>query len=361
MSADYSEFHGELRAVARDLLGGAVGRPIDNRRMAGAGWLGLEVGEDLDGSGATFAEVAVILQEMGRSLVASDYVGTAVLGVGALNLAETSKLRDDLLRRVAGGEVALAVAVPTGEDTVIPFLLDDHGGRRLTGHASFLPDAGEADHVLLLARDPAPVLVVVDRGWLHGPDVALSEQPVLDSSRKLASISADGADIGDFPVLRFRGDAESAALTLLDRSTLATACDSLGLAEAMMEATVIYAGHRNQFGRPIGSFQAVKHACADMYVEIQICRQLVNAAVDRTVARAADAGLAASMAKAHVCDAAVGIVGKAMQLHGGVGYTWEAGIHAYLKRATLNRSLFGSGRTHRQRVAARYGQPAPTA
>src|SRR4029078_3466767 len=110
---------------------------------------------------------------------------------------------------------------------------------------------------------------------------------------------------------------------------------------------------RHQFGRPIGSFQAVKHACADMLVSIEVSRQLVADAVAGVSARA-DAKGAAAMAKSYACSAAVDIAGKAMQLHGGIGYTWESGIHTDLKRAALNRSLFGSPAAQRQRLARRY-------
>jgi alkylation response protein AidB-like acyl-CoA dehydrogenase len=133
---------------------------------------------------------------------------------------------------------------------------------------------------------------------------------------------------------------------------VAVACDSLGLSEAMLAATVAYAKVRQQFGRPIGSFQAVKHACADMLVSISVSRQLVGAAVQAIVDDRPDADVAAAMAKSYACGSAVDIAGKAMQLHGGIGYTWESGIHRYLKRALLNRSLFGSSRAHRGRVAA---------
>jgi alkylation response protein AidB-like acyl-CoA dehydrogenase len=122
----------------------------------------------------------------------------------------------------------------------------------------------------------------------------------------------------------------------------------------MLSATVGYAKVRQQFGRPIGSFQAVKHACADMAVSIAVSRRLVEAAVQAIVEDRADAGVAAAMAKSHVCGAAVDVVGKAMQLHGGIGYTWESGIHVYLTRAALNRSLFGSLADHRKELAKRY-------
>ena len=155
-------------------------------------------------------------------------------------------------------------------------------------------------------------------------------------------------------MLRFDGDPAAAVRRLHDRAAVAVACDSLGLSEAMLSATVGYAKVRQQFGRPIGSFQAVKHACADMLVSIAVSRQLVGAAVQAVAEQQPDADVAAAMAKSHACGSAVDIAGKAMQLHGGIGYTWESGIHVYLKRAALNRSLFGSPAAHRKHLAQRY-------
>jgi len=155
-------------------------------------------------------------------------------------------------------------------------------------------------------------------------------------------------------VWRFRGDPGAAVHRLLGRAAVAVACDSLGLSEAMLDATVGYARVREQFGRPIGSFQAVKHACADMLVQVSVARELVRAAAASVADDDPDAWAAASMAKSYACAAAVDVVGKAMQLHGGIGYTWESGIHVYLKRAVLNRSLFGSPAAHRRRLATRY-------
>ena len=126
---------------------------------------------------------------------------------------------------------------------------------------------------------------------------------------------------------------------------MAVACDSLGLSEAMLDATVAYVGVREQFGRAVGSFQAVKHACADMLVQVTVARELVATAVGQVAEADPEASVSVAMAAAHSCGAAVEVVGRALQLHGGIGYTWESGIHTYLKRATLNRSLGENGVT----------------
>jgi alkylation response protein AidB-like acyl-CoA dehydrogenase len=206
----------------------------------------------------------------------------------------------------------------------------------------------------MLARaieDGAPVIVAVDP---REPGISVEPQPVVDESRRLAVVRADGAAVDAASIWRFAGDPQTAVRRLLGRAAVAVACDSLGVSEAMLDATVSYAKVREQFGRPIGSFQAVKHACADMLVKVQVSRQLVTAAVMALASDEDDASAAAWMAKSYACEAAVEVAGAAMQLHGGIGYTWESGVHRYLKRAALNRALFGSPAAHRARLAARY-------
>jgi alkylation response protein AidB-like acyl-CoA dehydrogenase len=376
MSADDAEIRDELRAVARGLLSGSgrrgqsagasraasPGTSTDWQLLAGAGWLGLEVGAELDGGDATFAEVAVIVEELGRAAARSPYLGAIVLGVGTLNLLEPGRGRDDLLSQVASGAVVPAVALASGDGLTAPgqpppFRIEPSArGRRLHGQAAFVPDATDATRLLLLAADPSGSPVIVDADTrLRG--LRRTDQPVLDATRGFGLVTADAVEIGEKSVYRFAGDPAAAAGRLLDRAAVAVACDSLGLSEAMLDATVAYARVREQFGRPIGSFQAVKHACADMLVQVCLARQLVTEAVQRLAAPGADdaeVAVAASMAKSYACSAAVDVAGKAMQLHGGIGYTWESGIHVYLKRAAVNRALFGSPTAHRRRLAARY-------
>ena len=347
MSTD--ALHDELRTVARQVLG--KGDP-DVAQLAALGWLGLEVPEALDGAGATFAEVAVVLEEMGRATTAGPFLATAVLGVGTLTLLDPTPERDDLLRLVAGGGCRLAVAWAAPGFRV----RDDGDGPRLDGRADLVADAAGADRLLLVAHGADGAAVVQVSPGDEG--VRVEARPVLDATRSFARVTADGAAIDPGSVWRFPGDPEVAVQRLRDRAAVALACDSLGLSEAMLEATVAYAGVRKQFGRAIGSFQAVKHACADMLVQVSLGRELVRGAVDALVADDPDAWVAASMAKAHMCGAAVDIAGKAMQLHGGVGYTWESGVHVFLKRATLDRAWFGSPAEHRRRIAARYASMA---
>jgi alkylation response protein AidB-like acyl-CoA dehydrogenase len=341
----------ELHTVARKMLARGT---VEWKLMADAGWLGLEVPEDLGGSGVTFAEAAVILQELGRAAAVSPFLGTVALGVGALNLL-AAQGAPERLAEIAAGDLRLAVALPAGDATRIAFrLLREDGILRLQGNAEFIPDAAQAQQLLVCALDldGVPVMVATTP---DGPGLLTTEQPVIDATRSFASISAASAPVNLDGVWRFQGDPQRSVRDLLNRGALAVACDSLGVAEAMLAATVGYAGVRQQFGRFIGSFQAVKHACADMLVQVTIGRELLAAAVQATAAQDPDAWVAVSMAKSFLGGLAVEVAGKAMQLHGGFGYTWESGLHAYLKRAVLDRALFGSPATHRARLATRYG------
>jgi alkylation response protein AidB-like acyl-CoA dehydrogenase len=340
MTSEFTEIHDELRSVARAILGHA-GTGVDWSRFADAGWLGLEVDDALGGAGASFVETAIVLEELGRAVTPSRYLGT-VLAVGALKCLAPNAVRDRLLSTVAAGTQTAALVSD-------PFCVVRSGnGVRLSGRAQFTPDALGADHLLVLADDDGTALLV------DAPALTVTAQPLLDETRSVAVVEANDVAIDVASVWRFNG--AEAISRLRDRAAVAVACDSLGLSEAMLAATVDYAAVRRQFGRPIGSFQAVKHACADMLVQIAVARVLVDAAAAQ-VADGVDASVAASMAKSYACGAAVDVAGKAMQLHGGIGYTWESGLHVYLKRAALNRALFGTPAAHRQRLAARYGVP----
>jgi alkylation response protein AidB-like acyl-CoA dehydrogenase len=311
----FAEFHDELRSVAADLL--AKNRNVEWPSLVEAGWVGLEVPEEFGGAGATFAEGALICGELGRAAAATSYLGSAVLTVGLLNMLAPNAIRDKLLSGVASGNIRLAVA--------------------MAGQEGFVPDAEGADQLLCVTADGVSVV-----------DGDAVPRPVLDETRRLATVAPSGAA----ETLRFAAGSGDPLRLLQNRAAVAIAADSLGIAEAMLAATVDYVKVRHQFGRPIGSFQSVKHACADMLVKIDVARELVRTAVGSVVLGRDDP--AASMAKAYATGVAVDVAGKAMQLHGGIGYTWESGIHVYLKRAALNRSLFGTPATHRRQLAKRY-------
>jgi alkylation response protein AidB-like acyl-CoA dehydrogenase len=366
MTSEFAELHDEVRAAARQLL--ATLTPPDAvpwHSAASSGWLGLEVAEELGGAGVSFAEVCLICEELGRAGVGGPYLGAVVLGAGLLNALAPGDVRDGLLQQLAEG-MSVPVAVLSASDANAEFLLTKNGTElSLSGSASFVPDATYVTDTsyataangygpLLVPStgpDGTPVVAVID-GSAAG--VTVTDRPVLDLARRLADVTLDGVAVGPASVLSYGADAAAAVRGLGDRAAVAVACDSLGVAVAMLDITVEYVKVREQFGRPIGSFQAVKHACADMLVQITVGRELLQQAIDAVTQDAPTAGAAVSMAKSFTCSAAVAVAGKAMQLHGGMGYTWESGIHLAVKRAALNRSMFGSPSAHRRRLARRY-------
>jgi alkylation response protein AidB-like acyl-CoA dehydrogenase len=352
---EFAELHDELTSVARDLLASAPrDGTVDWGLIIRSGWTGLEVPDPLGGAGATFAEVAVILREVGRAAARGPYSAVAGIAVGALGLLEPCPRRDELLAATASGDMVPVVAMG-GEGLIERHfqLIDTPRGLELSGAADFVLDAPRANRLLVPAvgQDGVPVVIDLD---VHTAGLRVDVQPVVDETRSLGAVAVDGVLVQPDSILRFGADPEHSLRRLDGRAAVALALDSLGLSEAMLDATVAYAGVREQFGRKIGSFQAVKHACADMLVQITIARTLVAAAVEALSDRDAEAGVAASMAKSFTTAMAVDVAGKAMQVHGGMGYTWESGIHVYLKRATLNRSLFGSPAAHRKKLAKRY-------
>ncbi|CAM2740869.1 acyl-CoA dehydrogenase family protein [Skermania piniformis] len=334
--SEFAELHAELRAVARDVLGKAGPEPVSWDSIARAGWIGLEASEEFDGAGAGFAEAAVLFEEIGRAAARTPLPSVLALSIPALAAIQPDERRDNLFREAIAGETVPIVVLEPG------FRIEDGC---VHGAAEFVLDAPVADLLLILV---GTAIAVVDPA-----NVVVTETPLVDATRSVGSVAAAGAAVRAlWPVPELAG--------LRDRAALAVACDSLGVAEAMLDATVSYAKVREQFGRPIGSFQAVKHACADMLVTVTVGRHLTAAAVRAVAEGGPDARIAVARATVYATEAAVDVAGKAMQLHGGYGYTWESGIHVYLKRATMNRALFGSCDGHGLELGC-FHQSAPTA
>ena len=296
----------------------------------------LLVPEEAGGAELSCLEAALVAEVLGYHATPAPFLGTAVAAPVALRGAGDEH---DRLAAIAAGSlrVGLAAGQSTGARGDAGVLFK---GGRLSGKALFVTDF-PADAYLVADDERRLHLVSAGAEGLTGRRLT-----TIDRTRPTGELGFDGTrallSIDDPAVLD----------RVLDAARVALAADTLGAAQRMLDQAVAYAGERRQFNRPIGSFQAVKHACADMQVHIAVTRQLVRAAIE-SVVHGRDDG-AASMAKSYASTAAVDIAGKAMQLHGGIGYTWESGIHVYLKRAALNRSLFGSPAVHRKELAKRY-------
>lgn len=324
MDFELSDDQVALQDAARDLLDDLAsstavrahvsgGAAVDDRlwrAMVEQGWLGVDVPEAAGGLGLGFVEAVVLMEQVGR------HVAPAPFHQGVLAL--TALAGTPWAERLLEGAVA-GVAWTTRSDAVL------------------VPYAPVADVVLVASPE---------RVVLH--DLTTGErprsEPAMDVTRCVGWVAQDrpgATEVG--------GPAEAAAL--LDRGATATAAESLGASDRVLELAVAHAKERVQFGKPIGSFQAVKHRCADMLVDVEGMRSTVYHAAWSIAADDPDASVAASVAKTWAADAARRVMASGLQVHGGIGFTWEHDLHFFLKRAQLDQVSFGDATAHRDRLA----------
>jgi alkylation response protein AidB-like acyl-CoA dehydrogenase len=329
--------------------------PVLWSRFADLGLLGLAVPEEFGGSGYGWTEVAIVLEEAGRALLCAPYFSTVVLGVGALlNSGDPSAQKEYLPAIAAGARTAtLAVTGDAGdwdEPSIEVSAVRTDGQWRLDGHAAHVVDGATADLLLVAARTAdGPSLFAVD-GSAAG--VTRTKTATLDLTRKQArlDLAATPAELVGVP-----GTGWDIITRTLDLGAVGLAAEQVGGAARALEMAVDYAMVRHQFGRPIGSFQAVKHVCADMLVEVESARSAAYHAIWAADHDPEELQVAASLAKAYCSDAFTFVAGQNIQVHGGVGFTWEHPAHLYLKRAKTDQLLLGDPLHHRRLLAQRIG------
>ncbi len=357
-----------LRRTARDLLGDCasmaqVRRMIadadgladaDWRRMAMLGWHGLVLPEEHGGSGLGMLELTIVLEEMGRVVLPGPFTST-VLAALAIAAAGDSAQRARWLPRIADGAVRATIAVLEDgghwDPASIALALQREGnGFVLTGMKRFVPDAACADLFVCAARraDATPALVLLEVG---APGLAITPLTSIDPTRRIATVTLDRVPVTAGQVLA--GTDDAALARLLDRGRIALAADMCGGAERTLELTVEYAKTRQQFGRAIGTFQAIQHRCADMAVELEKAKAATYYAAWADDRRTDDAAFAAATAKAIAGDAYRSVTAQAIQVHGGIGFTWEHDLHFYFKRACSEDATFGDATWSRE-LAARH-------
>ncbi|HSA50517.1 MAG TPA: acyl-CoA dehydrogenase family protein [Yinghuangia sp.] len=311
---------------------------------------GLAIPEQYGGVGLTFTEVAIACEEMGRALYPSPFLATCVQAAAALRHSRDADACERYLPGIAAGTTTAAFAHTEPTLTV----RSAGGEHRLTGTATHVVDGAHADLVLVPARlDGAPALFALDAG---ASGLTRTSLPVLDQTRTQARL-----DLTETPA-RLIGTPGEPTGELLCRvrefTEVAIAAESVGGAFRCLDMTVEYAKLRVQFGRPIGSFQAVKHRCADMYVQLETARSALRyAAWTATEAESSGPGgdelpLMAPLVMTTATDTYRRIAEETIQLHGGVGFTWEHDAHLHLKRATTSALLFGPRSRQRERIAA---------
>ena len=315
------------------------------------GWQGLEVPEAHGGSGQSFLEVSIVLREVGRAATAGPYL-SHFAAVGGLVAAGDHAMATSWLPRLASGESVGAVLLGTmdlyGERR--PSVTASLGGSGivLNGAQSDVLDVGLADVVLVAAKaEDGPLVVAVDR---QSSGLQTSWTKTHDRTRRLYDVEFQALSLPAGAVIA-RGAAASALIDeLWDRAAVGCAIDAVGGAAHVLGMTVSYTSERVQYGRPIATFQAVKHTCADMYVESEVARIATDAAVLEIASGGARRAYWSSVAKFRAGDAYAKAAGDALQMHGGIGMTWEFDLHYWLKRAKLGQALFGNSDAHRARV-----------
>jgi alkylation response protein AidB-like acyl-CoA dehydrogenase len=332
----------------RELADTAAGfEDSDWAEMAELGWPGLALPEEWGGQGLGIVDLAVLFEEMGYALAPSPLLSTTVAGL-ALAANGTDEQRERWLPRLASGEARGTVALfDAGTPATIgSFEMEAvaEGDRIVLGGEKVLVmDAGEADFFLVATADGRRHLVEAD-----AKDVRVEPEVSIDPTRRLYTLHLEGVEVG--PEATLNGTQED-YLPVLWRACVAIAAESTGVAQRTMEMAVAYAKDREQFGRPIGAYQAVSHRCAQMLLETENSRSAVYGAAWAADAEPDSLPLAAAMAKAYASDAGWRVPDASIQVHGGIGFTWEHDLHFFLKRGKANAATFGDARWHRERVA----------
>jgi alkylation response protein AidB-like acyl-CoA dehydrogenase len=365
MDFAFSEEQEFLRSTARDWL--AAKAPSETVRslmetdegydealwkeIAGLGWQAMAIPEAYGGAGFGFLELAVLLEEMGRSLFPAPFLSTVVLAATAIGEGGDDEQKTELLGAIAAGELVATVAVPEGAG---PFDVDDvavtYADGTLSGEARYVVDGATAGVVVVPASvDGELGLFLVERG-ADGSSVEPLE--TLDLTRKLAHLGFDSTPV----VGRLEAAPAPEVLdAVLATASVAMALEQVGGAAKVLDVAVQYAKDRVQFGRPIGSFQAIKHKCADMLVAVESARSAAYYAAWAIAEGNDEVPLVAPLAKAYCSEAFFMCAAENIQIHGGIGFTWEHDAHLYFKRAKSGETLLGSPAEHRARLADRLG------
>ena len=328
-------------------------------KLAEQGWLGLIYPETYDGMGLGFVDLTVLMEEMGRAVVPGPYVSTVLLGGLAILEAGNEAQKKEWLPKIAGGSKRAtlgwmepsAVLGPAGVTLTAKAA---SGGHTLSGTKLFVPDAHTADAIVVAARtgggagEDGVSLFLVPR---TARAVEVKLLPTMDQTRKLCEVTLTDVTLGPEALLGAPGLGWKPLERVLERACVALCAEMCGGAQKVLDMTVEYAKIRQAFGKPIGSYQGVKHKAADMLVDVENSKSITYYAAWAMDEGSSEGPLAVSMAKAYVSDAYRKVSAAGIQLHGGIGFTWEHDLHLYFKRAKGSEFTFGDATYHRERVA----------
>ena len=326
--------------------------------LANMGWQSMAIPEEYGGAGFSFLELVVLMEEMGRALLPAPFLSSVILAANTILLAGDEGQKQALLPSIASGELiaTLALTEPSGrwdEAGVAATATRDGDEWVISGTKSFVLDGATAASLL--------TVVVTDQGLtiLNVPadadGVSIELQDTMDQTRKMAEIVYNNVRVGNDALLGAEGEAWPVISHVLRLGAVALAAEQVGGAQRVMEMAVEYAKVRTQFGRPIGSFQAIKHKCADMLVAVESAKSAAYYAGWAAAEDNDELPTVAALAKSYCSEAYFSAAAENIQIHGGIGFTWEHDAHLYFKRAKSSELLFGDPAYHRTILADAIG------
>ena len=328
------------------------------RKMAELGWTGLIVPEQYGGAGLNMVDMVVVLEEMGKVVFPGPFLASAILGGIAIDLGGSDAQKQRWLPGLADGSVraTLAQVEESGRWDAQGIQLPAKAagsGFTLSGTKLFVHDAHNADVLVVPVRTGGAgpdgiTMLLVER---KAKGVGVRVLKTMDQTRKLCEVTFDGVTVGPDAVLGTVGAGWALLDRLVDRAKVALCAEMCGGAQKVLEMSVEYAKVREQFGKPIGSFQAIQHKCANMMVQVESAKSATYYAAWAVANDVPEAHLAACMAKAYTSDAYRFVSAEGIQIHGGIGFTWEHDMHLYFKRAKGSEVTFGDATYNRELVA----------
>ena len=330
--------------------------PVLWKEMAELGWTGLGIAEEHGGSGLSFIEMGVLLEEMGRLLTPGPFFASAVMATTTVRELANPHQQAELLPSLASGETIATVAIfeearnwsPESPETTATRQGD---GWVLNGRKRSVLNGADADLLLVTAASGDEVGIFAVDASLDG--VVIEPEPVLDLTRRQSAVTFDAVPVDGEARLGV-GDSSAGLRKVLAVATAGLAAEQVGGAQTCLDMSVDYAKTRYQFGRPIGSYQAIKHRCANMLMKVEHSRSTVHHAV-RVTDHPEELAIAAPLAGSVASEAYVWVAGETIQVHGGIGFTWEHDAHLYLKRAQASSLLFGGPRHQRDLMGRAIG------
>ncbi len=327
------------------------------KKIAELGWLGLVIPEAYGGSALGYVDLVLVLEEMGRVVLPSPFIWT-VMVAEAINRAGSEAQKKALLPKIAAGELIATIAwmEPSGlwgADGITAAARQNGSDFVIDGAKLFVNDGHIADCMLVAARTGGRSADGVTLFAIESSRAGVSVTPLttMDQTRKLSEVKFAGVKATSADVVGEVGNGWKTLAAIIDRGKVMLAAEMMGGAQKVLDMTVEYAKVRTQFGRPIGSFQAVQHKCANMMIDVESAKSAVYYAAWAVSNEVAEAPLAAALAKAAASDAFRRVSADGIQVHGGIGFTWEHDMHLYFKRAKSSEFTFGDATYNRELVA----------